>query len=148
MSYDMTTATSAYIFHGNYTADAYITIGVYDALQSPYTLIWQSEPTLPTHTGQTLLKASTDITKTVKHAIEPYGLYYATIRLKKGNQVNDLLGINIGDLRSTGAIDPIVGETVQTDDVELPKTIMKLGEIGFGENYKVYIGFRGTLENA
>lgn len=151
MSYDMTSATSAYIYHGNTSTDVSATIGVYDVTTTPYTLAWQSEvTTMPvTQGGQTIFKASSDTSRTVMTTIRPDGLYYATIRVSPSKSIVNALGIYANLGANVGTPMPVAMLSNYGSDMNLPMTAdaKSIGTLESGM-HKAYIGFRGVLNNA
>lgn len=151
MSYDMTTATSAYMYHGNTSSDIQTTIGVYDVTTTPYTLVWQSEiTTMPnTNGGQTVFKASSDAAKTRITTLQPDGLYYVTIRVTPGKTIQNTLGIYAQLGADVGTPTPVAILENYGNDMNLPMTanMSSIGVLG-NSMHKAYIGFKGILDNA
>ena len=152
MSYDLTSATSAFIYHGNDDGSGQARVGVYKINDNgTANLLWKSALTNMTSAAghQDVLPAASDSPSGV---VSTDGLYYASILTNQSKQITNALGVLTKATGDVGKPQPwAIRDNISNNDTpfsgqDFASTITNLTDFGtFTDTIKPYIGFRGTI---
>ena len=152
MSYDLTSATSAFIYHGNDDGATQTRIGIYRINDDSADLLWKSALTnlTPGDGAQDVLSADE---YSPSGTLSTDGLYYASILTNTSKSIINSLGIttratgDVGVPRPWAVRDNIDNNTpfVNQDFSNHITDLTAFG--GFNTTIKPYIGFRGTIKD-
>lgn len=145
MTYDCTSATSAYIYNGTVDDDqVYARIGIYKLNNDVASLVWKSQLTLIKKNTQNVFVADPAVTGT----ISTENLYYACI-LTNNKQIGDILGITTHGTASVGSPAPWctvnnIASTTAFGNTDFSQTVSYSDFGSFTDTIKPYIGLRGS----
>lgn len=152
MTYDCTTATSAFIYNGNVdTNECVARVGIYELKNNIASLIWKSAPTTLISNTQNSLSADTTDVNPVTGTISTDNLYYACI-LTNNKQINNILGIHGNGTADVGNPKPwcVVNNIATTggpfSNTDFSATVSFNDFGSFTASIKPYIGLRGSIE--
>lgn len=149
MTYDCTSATSAYIYNGTVDENqVFARIGIYELEDTDATLVWKSALTCLKANSQNIFSAASD---TVTGAISTDKLYYACI-LTNNKQINDILGINgngtadVGNPKPWCTVNNINGTDKPFANTDFSESVTFASFGSFTSTIKPYIGLRGAIQ--
>ena len=151
MSYDLTSATSAFIYHGNDDGSTQARIGIYKINDDSADLLWKSALTnlTPGDGAQDVLSADE---YSSSGTLSTDGLYYACILTNQSKSIIKSLGIttkatgDVGLPRPWAVRDHISNDGSPFIGQDFSTRITNLAAFGqFNTTIKPYIGFRGTI---
>lgn len=149
MTYDCTSATSAYIYNGTVDANqAYARIGIYELGSTSAKLVWKSALTCLNSNSQNTFSAASD---TITGAISTDKLYYACI-LTNNKQINNVLGINgngtadVGNPKPWCTVNNINSNGSPFANTDFSTSVAFAGFGSFTSTIKPYIGLRGSAQ--
>ena len=153
IEYDMTSATVAYMFGGNYDSGERVSVAVYDSTKTSNNLIWRSDyPALNVGSGGEHTMPAHSLSPT--GTIYPDHLYYVSVRIDKegggGGSWNNVLGVPITNSTDVGNLRVWLGYGfTQGDNLDFPSSINfnTQGSLGNFGGLKPYVGFRTNVPN-
>ena len=149
MTYDCTSATSAYIYNGTVDDNqVYARIGIYEIRETDTELVWKSALTLIKKNSQNTFSADGN---TVTGTISTDKLYYACI-LTNNKQIGDILGINGNGTADVGlpqpwcTVDNINTQGKPFNNTDFSQSVAFADFGSFTGTIKPYIGLRGSIQ--